>query len=330
MEEELLRVDQLTVQFKTYNGTVTAIDNLDLQLNTNETLGIVGESGSGKSVTSLSIMGLLDEDTSSVTGHAFFKGKDLINMPEKEKQHYRGNQLAMIFQEPMTSLNPLHKCGKQIMESVLIHEKISKEEAKAKAIDLLQLVGIPAPEQRFNEYPHQMSGGMRQRIMIAMALACDPQLLIADEPTTALDVTIQAQILELLKDLKEKLKMGIIMITHDLGVVSEVCDRVVVMYTGKIVEQGSIRDILDEPMHPYTEGLIAAIPKMQEQKEPLNSIDGVVPRLDDMPKGCSFHPRCPYAMDICKEKRPALSEAAEGRKVRCFKYSSAVEAEVSR
>lgn len=329
MEEELLRVEQLTVKFKTYNGTVTAIDNLDLQLNTNETLGIVGESGSGKSVTSLSIMGLLDGDTSSVTGQALFKGKDLINMPEKEKQHYRGNQLAMIFQEPMTSLNPLHKCGKQIMESMLIHEKISKEDAKAKAIELLELVGIPAPEQRFNEYPHQMSGGMRQRIMIAMALACDPQLLIADEPTTALDVTIQAQILELLKDLRGKLKMGIIMITHDLGVVSEVCDRVVVMYTGKIVEQGSIREILDEPKHPYTEGLIAAIPKMQTQKEPLNSIDGVVPRLDDMPKGCSFHPRCPYAMDICQEKRPALSKIAEGRKVRCFKYSAAEEAEVN-
>ncbi|GCF95341.1 peptide ABC transporter ATP-binding protein [Enterococcus florum] len=328
MGKELLNVEDLTVRFRTYNGEVTAIDNLALSLNENETLGIVGESGSGKSVTSLSIMGLLDEATSTISGKALFKGNDLLSMPEKEKQKYRGNQLAMIFQEPMTSLNPLHRCGKQIMESMLIHQKISKEDAKKKAIELLELVGIPAAEQRFNEYPHQMSGGMRQRVMIAMALACDPQLLIADEPTTALDVTIQAQILELLKDLRKKLGMGIIMITHDLGVVSEVCDRVIVMYTGKVVEQGAIREILDTPKHPYTEGLIAAIPKMQEQKEPLNSIDGIVPRLDDMPKGCSFHPRCPYAMDVCKEKRPALSDLENGRKVRCFKYSDAAEAEV--
>ena len=235
----------------------------------------------------------------------------------------------MIFQEPMTYLNPLHKCGNQIIESMLIHTDISKAEAKEKAIELLKLVGIPAPEQRFNEYPHQMSGGMRQRVMIAMALACDPQLLIADEPTTALDVTIQAQILEVLKELRDRLKMGIILITHDLGVVSEVCDRVIVMYTGKVVEQGLIREILDKPKHPYTEGLIAAIPNIQDEKGKLSSIEGMVPQLDNMPKGCSFHPRCPYAMAICKEKRPALTTDENGRKVRCFKYSMEEETEVT-
>lgn len=329
MEKELLRVEELTVKFRTYNGEVTAVNNLELLLNENETLGIVGESGSGKSVTSLSIMGLLDEATSTVTGKAVFRGTDLIAMKEKEKQHFRGNHLAMIFQEPMTSLNPLHKCGKQIIESMLIHTDISKTEAKEKAIDLLKLVGIPAPEQRFNEYPHQMSGGMRQRVMIAMALACDPQLLIADEPTTALDVTIQAQILEVLKELKERLKMGIILITHDLGVVSEICDRVIVMYTGKVVEQGLIREILDNPKHPYTEGLIAAIPNINDKKGKLSSIEGMVPQLSEMPKGCSFHPRCPYAMAICKEKRPAITTIENGRKVRCFKYSTEEETEVT-
>ncbi|MBO0451989.1 MULTISPECIES: ABC transporter ATP-binding protein [Enterococcus] len=329
MEKELLRVEELTVKFRTYNGEVTAVNNLDLLLNENETLGIVGESGSGKSVTSLSIMGLLEEATSRVSGKALFKGTDLIAMKEKEKQQYRGNQLAMIFQEPMTSLNPLHKCGSQIIESMRIHTDISKADAKEKAIELLKLVGIPAPEQRFNEYPHQMSGGMRQRVMIAMALACDPQLLIADEPTTALDVTIQAQILEVLKELRDRLKMGIILITHDLGVVSEVCDRVIVMYTGKVVEQGLIREILDNPKHPYTEGLIAAIPNILDEKGKLNSIEGMVPQLDNMPKGCSFHPRCPYAMAICKEKRPALTTGEDGRKVRCFKYSTEEETEVT-
>ncbi|MGM0167639.1 oligopeptide transport system ATP-binding protein [Enterococcus sp. AZ135] len=329
MEKELLRVEELTVKFRTYNGEVTAVNNLELLLNENETLGIVGESGSGKSVTSLSIMGLLEEATSTVSGKALFKGTDLIAMKEKEKQQYRGNQLAMIFQEPMTSLNPLHRCGKQIIESMRIHTDISKADAKDKAIELLKLVGIPAPEQRFNEYPHQMSGGMRQRVMIAMALACDPQLLIADEPTTALDVTIQAQILEVLKELRDRLKMGIILITHDLGVVSEVCDRVIVMYTGKVVEQGLIREILDNPKHPYTEGLIAAIPNIQDEKGKLSSIEGMVPQLDNMPKGCSFHPRCPYAMAICKEKRPALTTAENGRKVRCFKYSTEEETEVT-
>lgn len=329
MEKELLRVEELTVKFRTYNGEVTAVNNLELLLNENETLGIVGESGSGKSVTSLSIMGLLDEATSTVTGKALFKGNDLVAMKEKEKQHYRGNHLAMIFQEPMTSLNPLHKCGNQIIESMLIHTDISKADAKAKAIELLKIVGIPAPKQRFNEYPHQMSGGMRQRVMIAMALACDPQLLIADEPTTALDVTIQAQILEVLKELRDRLKMGIILITHDLGVVSEVCDRVIVMYTGKVVEQGLIREILDNPKHPYTEGLIAAIPNINDQKGELSSIDGMVPQLDEMPKGCSFHPRCPYAMAICKEKRPAITTIENDRKVRCFKYSTEEETEVT-
>jgi len=321
MEQQLLSVEDLNVTFRTSRGKAKAINHLSFHVNQGETLGIVGESGSGKSVTSLSIMGLLEERVTTIEGKALFEGEDLLSMPEKQKRKYRGNHMSMIFQEPMTSLNPLHTCGKQIMEPILLHQDLKKKEAGEKAMELLRLTGIPAPEQRFNEYPHQMSGGMRQRIMIAMALACDPKLLIADEPTTALDVTIQAQILELMKDLKSKLNMGIMMITHDLGVVSEMCDRVIVMYTGRVVEQGSIREIMDDPKHPYTEGLIAAIPQIGEAQEKLLSIKGMVPSLYDMPKGCCFNPRCPYASDKCREKRPALVELEGGRQVRCFKYS---------
>ncbi|MGL6199272.1 MAG: ABC transporter ATP-binding protein [Lachnospiraceae bacterium] len=322
MDKQLLSVDDLRVTFRTPRGNVKAVNELSFYVNKDETLGIVGESGSGKSVTSLSIMGLLNEKTTLVEGKIDFEGEDLLSMSEKKKQTLRGNHISMIFQEPMTSLNPIHKCGNQIMEPILLHQKIKKKEAKERALELLNLIGIPAPEQRFNEYPHQMSGGMRQRIMIAMALACNPKLLIADEPTTALDVTIQAQILELMKDIKKDRNMGIMMITHDLGVVSEMCDRVIVMYTGHVVEQGSIRDIIDSPKHPYTEGLIEAIPKIGDTKEELKSIKGMVPGFDAMPEGCSFHPRCPYAMERCTKAMPELIQLENGQQVRCFKYST--------
>ena len=321
MKEQLLLVEKLNVTFRTSRGNMHAVQDLSFHVDEKETLGIVGESGSGKSVTSLSIMGLLPEKITDITGEALFENVDLLAMTERQKRTYRGNHMSMIFQEPMTSLNPLHTCGKQIMEPILIHQKVSKAEAKERAIELLKLTGIPAPEQRFNEYPHQMSGGMRQRIMIAMALACDPKLLIADEPTTALDVTIQAQILELLKQLKKTQNMGIIMITHDLGIVSEMCDRVIVMYTGQVVEQGPIRDIMEHPLHPYTQGLIAAIPQIGEVKEKLQNIKGMVPSLDRMPEGCSFHPRCPYAMEVCKKQRPELISVEGTRQVRCFKHA---------
>lgn len=325
MEKGLLSVEDLDVTFRTARGNAQAVNHLSFQVNQGETLGIVGESGSGKSVTSLSIMGLLPENITTIEGKAVFEGEDLITMPEKRKQSYRGNHISMIFQEPMTSLNPLHTCGKQIMEPILLHQDLRKKEARVKALELLKLIGIPAPEQRFNEYPHQMSGGMRQRIMIAMALACDPKLLIADEPTTALDVTIQAQILELMKELKKKLNMGIMMITHDLGVVSEMCDRVIVMYAGRIVEQGAIREIMEHPRHPYTEGLIAAIPQIGGAQEKLQSIKGMVPSLYDMPVGCSFHPRCPYADGRCRETQPEIVYLKNGHQVRCFKYTDSEE-----
>ncbi len=328
--EELLQVKGLNVSFGNKKRKTHVVKDLSFSLEQGETLGIVGESGSGKSVSSLSIMGLHPENSTFETGEILFEGKNLLAMPERERRHYRGNEMAMIFQEPMTSLNPIHTCGKQIMEPILLHQNVTKAEAKAKALDLLKLVGIPAPEQRFNEYPHQMSGGMRQRIMIAMALGCDPKLLIADEPTTALDVTIQAQIMELMKELKQKLNMGIIMITHDLGIVSEMCDRVIVLYTGQILEHAPIRDIMERPMHPYTEGLIEAIPQIGEQKEKLKNIEGMVPPLNDLPKGCTFCPRCPYAMDVCHEKRPALVTMEDGRQVRCFKYSQQAEAAVEK
>ena len=251
---------------------------------------------------------------------AWIKKKDLLALPAKDMVGIRGNDISMIFQEPMTSLNPIKTCGKQIMEPMFLHTSISKEEAKAKAVELLRLCGIPDPEQRFHEYPHQMSGGMRQRIMIAMALACNPKLLIADEPTTALDVTIQAQILELMKKLKDSHDMGIILITHDLGIVADFCDRVLIFYTGQIVESAPVRDLFREPLHPYTKGLIRALPKISEQTDRLEAIEGMVPDADQMPEGCHFHPRCPYATDRCRKEAPALTQTPDGRCVRCFLY----------
>ena len=316
---ELLEIKHLNVVFSNGGRSVEAISDLSLSLGRRETLGIVGESGSGKSVTSLATMRLLPKATAHVKGQILFEGRDLLQLPEREMQQIRGNKIAMIFQEPMTSLNPIHPVGKQIAESVLLHSKATKKEAMARALQLLELCGIPDPEQRMKEYPHQLSGGMRQRVMIAIALACDPELLIADEPTTALDVTIQAQILQLMKDLKKDRDMSIIMITHDMGIVYDFCDRVVVVYTGEVVESAPVKALFQEPLHPYTEGLIGALPRLGRPTERLEAIEGMVPDAGEMPQGCHFHPRCKYATDRCRREHPPLTTLPDGRQVRCFR-----------
>lgn len=317
--EELLQVEHLSVEFTGGEQTVRVIDDLSFSLDKGETLGIVGESGSGKSVTSLAIMGLLPSNTAHVTGNVFLQGEDLLALSAKKMQDIRGSRLSMIFQEPMTSLNPIQTCGKQIMEVMFLHQKLTHKQAREKAIDLLRLCGIPDPQQRFREYPHQMSGGMRQRVMIAMALACQPELLIADEPTTALDVTIQAQILELMKEIKHKQSMSIIMITHDLGIVADFCDRVLIFYTGQVVESAPVSQLFSQPLHPYTQGLIRALPKISDRVDRLEAIEGMVPDANEMPVGCHFHPRCPYATARCRQEAPPLAELEDGRCVRCFK-----------
>ena len=317
--EKLLEIKELNVSFANGADWVQVISGISLDLNANESLGIVGESGSGKSVTSLAAMRLLPPKMAKVEGEILFGEQNLLKASEKDMQSIRGNRIAMIFQEPMTSLNPLHTCGKQIAESVLLHTKKTKKEALARAEELLELCGIPDPKQRMKEYPHQLSGGMRQRIMIAIALACDPDLLIADEPTTALDVTIQAQILELLKSLRKQRNMGIIMITHDLGIVYDFCDRVVVVYTGQVVEVSPVKALFENPLHPYTEGLIAAIPQLGQETDRLEAIEGMVPDIGKMPNGCHFHPRCKYATEQCKSEEPQLLTVADGRQVRCHR-----------
>ena len=316
----LLDVKDLTVCFGDKKHSVGVVRNLSFSLGEGEALGIVGESGSGKSVTSLAVMRLLNRETSIVTGEVWFEGRDLLQISEKEMRSVRGDQITMIFQEPMTSLNPIQTCGKQIMEPMFLHTHITKKDAKDKAIGLLRLCGIPEPEQRFNEYPHQMSGGMRQRVMIAMSLACDPQLLIADEPTTALDVTIQAQILELMKSIKAQTNMSVIMITHDLGIVADFCSRVLIFYAGQIVENTPVEKLMSNPLHPYTQGLLKALPKLHEETDRLETIEGMVPDADDMPEGCHFHPRCPSASKRCKKECPDLFEMGGGQAVRCFLY----------
>lgn len=318
--EKLLEIEHLSVTFGNRDKNTSVIEDLNLFMQKGETLGVVGESGSGKSVTSLSIMGLHSEANTTVKGRILFEGIDLLSLSAKEMQQIRGNKIAMIFQEPMTSLNPILTCGRQIMEPLLLHTKITKQEAKKRAVELLTLCGIPAPEQRFHEYPHQMSGGMRQRIMIAMALACNPQLLIADEPTTALDVTVQAQILELMKELKNKINMSILMITHDLGIVVDSCDRVIIMYAGQIVESAPVKELFSKPCHPYTKGLIQAIPRLDQKKDRLEAIDGMVPDADKMPTGCRFNPRCPHAWERCRQEMPQLCTIDKNRSVRCFLF----------
>jgi oligopeptide/dipeptide ABC transporter ATP-binding protein len=279
----------------------------------------VGESGSGKSVTSLSIMRLIPNPPGKTTaGRIMFLGRDLLKLPDDDMRSIRGNEIAMIFQEPMTSLNPIHTCGRQIMEPLLVHKNYSKKAARERALELLTMVGIPIPAQRLKEFPHQLSGGMRQRVMIAMALACQPKLLIADEPTTALDVTIQAQILQLMKNLREEINSAIIMITHDLGVIAEMCQRVVVMYAGQVVEISPLAELFARPYHPYSEGLLLSIPEISKVKRRLFSIEGTVPNPFDMPEGCSFAPRCVYAEEQCRSQSPELTEYPGGRAVRCL------------
>ena len=318
----MLEIKNLTTEFKQKKGTTKAVNNVSFHVNQGEILAIVGESGSGKSVTSLSIMGLTN---GKVSGEILFKGEDLSKKSRKEMQKIRGDQISMIFQEPMTSLNPVKRIKDQLMETIMAHMDLSKEDALKRAIEMLGLVGIPSPEKRAYDFPHQMSGGMRQRVMIAMALSCHPELLIADEPTTALDVTIQAQIMELLYGLREKLNMAVMLITHDLGVVAESADRVIVMYCGKIVEEALVDDLFTEPKHPYTRGLLNSIPRIDDDQERLYMIEGMVPNPLNMPKGCSFSDRCDQCMAICKEKMPALV-SENGRAVRCFLYHNEEEA----
>ncbi|MBW7572223.1 ABC transporter ATP-binding protein [Caproiciproducens faecalis] len=318
----LLEVNHLKTEFQLKHGTVKAVDDISFSLNKGEILAIVGESGSGKSVTSLSVMGLVQEPGEVTGGEILFKGEDLLKKNKSEMQAIRGDQISMIFQEPMTSLNPVYRIKDQIMESIMTHMKLSKKEAWERAVHMLDIVGIPSPAERAKDYPHQMSGGMRQRVMTAMALSCRPELLIADEPTTALDVTIQAQILDLLYHMREKFNMAVLLITHDLGVVSEAADRVIVMYCGKIVEEADVRTLFEETMHPYTLGLLRSIPRLEdESEEPLYMIKGMVPNPLKMPTGCAFSDRCDKCMDRCRREMPELIER-NGHKVRCFLYEN--------
>ena len=322
MADKLLDVRGLKTYFYTEDGVVPAVDGVDFSINKGETLGIVGESGCGKSVTSLSIMRLIPDPPGKVVdGEILFEGSDLLKKSEAEMRKIRGNEISMIFQEPMTSLNPVFTIGNQIMEAIMLHQKLDKTAARKKAIEMLHLVGIPSPERRVDEYPHQLSGGMRQRVMIAMALSCNPRLLIADEPTTALDVTIQAQILDLMRHLRDEFGTSIMLITHDLGVIAELAERVVVMYAGKIVERADVKSLFGDPMHPYTLGLLGSIPKLTEQQDRLQVIDGVVPDPAFMPKGCRFHPRCQEAREICKVEEPELIHHKPGHEVACWKYT---------
>ncbi|KYD10664.1 ABC transporter ATP-binding protein [Heyndrickxia sporothermodurans] len=316
----LLEVKDLHVSFGTYAGEVQAVRGVSFEVKQGEAIAIVGESGCGKSVTAKSIMKLLSTPPAKYkSGSILFNGQDLIPKNEREMQRIRGNDISMIFQDPMTSLNPTSKVGSQIMEAVLQHNKVSRKEAWTVAKEMLELVGIPQPEKRLDQYPHEFSGGMRQRAMIAMALACRPKLLIADEPTTALDVTIQAQILELMKGLQQKTETSIILITHDLGVVAEMCDRVIVMYAGKVVETGTVEEIFEKPQHPYTKGLLKSVPRLDMNKnEPLAPIIGTPPDLLEPPKGCSFYARCESAMRICKDYSPELEEVAKGQTAACW------------
>jgi peptide/nickel transport system ATP-binding protein len=317
MTEPLLELKRLAVSFATDDGTVRAVDGIDLALQRGRTLGLVGESGCGKSVTSLAVMGLLPPENSKVSGEVHFEGRDLLKIPRTELRDLRGARLAMIFQEPMTSLNPSYTIGNQIVEAIRRHQGLNAAEARVRAIEMLRLVRIPSPEKRIDDYPHKLSGGMRQRAMIAMALACGPQLLIADEPTTALDVTIQAQILDLMRGLRRDTGTAIILITHDLGVVAEMADDVAVMYAGQIVERAPVESLFTRPEHPYTVGLLGSIPKLDQKRESLPSIEGRVPDMAHPPEGCRFAARCPFVEPACRESAPPLVEVAPGHLSRC-------------
>lgn len=322
-EQPILEVKDLQTSFFTDKFEVKAVDGVNFAVPKGKTLGIVGESGSGKSITALSILRLIQHPGKIIGGEVQFKGENLLDKSEAQMRKIRGNEISMIFQEPMTSLNPVYTVGQQISESFMIHQNMSKKEAMLRSAEMLELVGIPSPKQRVKQYPHELSGGMRQRVMIAIALACDPDLLIADEPTTALDVTIQAQILELMKDLQDRLGMSIIMITHDLGVVAETCDYVAVMYMGKVVEYAKVRDVFKAPKHPYTVGLLNSLPRhdVDLEDEELRVIEGSVPSPDNMPPGCRFAPRCPHASQICRDRLPDLEESDNGNQIRCWIYT---------
>ncbi|TLS38645.1 ABC transporter ATP-binding protein [Pseudalkalibacillus caeni] len=321
-DQDVLVVKNLKTHFFTEDKVTKAVDGVDFKVKRGETLGIVGESGCGKSMTSLSIMRLVPSPPGKIVdGEILFKGENLLDKSEEEMRKVRGNEISMIFQEPMTSLNPVYTVGEQIAEAIRIHQNAGKKEAWNKAVDMLKLVGMPSPEKRAKQEPHELSGGMRQRVMIAIALACNPELLIADEPTTALDVTIQAQILDLLKKLQNELGTAIVMITHDLGVVAETCDKVAVMYAGKVVEYTDVDSLFENPKHPYTEGLLNSIPKLDEDVEELQAIRGSVPSPSDLPKGCLFAPRCPYARELCHQSLPDLTEMDGEIKVRCWMHT---------
>ena len=317
--DSLLSVKDLQVQFQTKKGINTAVDGISFSIGKGEILGIVGESGCGKSVSSMSILRLLGTNAKISQGSIKLGDKELLSLSEDEMCKIRGNEIAMIFQDPMTALNPIMTIGDQLIEPLVIHQGYKKKDAWKEAVEVLKKVGIAAPEKRMKEYPHQLSGGMRQRIMIAMAVSCAPKLLIADEPTTALDVTIQAQILELMLELREKMDTAIMLITHDMGVVAETADNILVLYAGKVVEYGSVKDIFNDPKHPYTQGLLSSIPPLTEDVDELNTIEGTVPAPGQMPAGCRFSPRCPYATERCRMEQPGIYHAGNAM-VSCFKY----------
>ncbi|AQS57477.1 ABC transporter ATP-binding protein [Novibacillus thermophilus] len=319
MSEPILRVNRLHTQFSTDKGVIPAVNGIDFSLYKGEIVGLVGESGCGKSVTSLSVLKLIPQPPGKISADKMeFKSEDLIHATERRMRQLRGNDISMIFQDPMSSLNPTFTIGHQISEVIRIHKKASRKEALRQSVEMLSKVGIPRAERTVKDYPHQLSGGMRQRVMIAMAMACQPELLIADEPTTALDVTIQAQILNLMKQLNQEQGTAILLITHDLGVVAEVCERVLVMYAGKVVEEGDVRSILKDPQHPYTQGLIASVPKRKERSQRLYSIPGTVPKPGSLKRGCAFAPRCTFAFDSCWKEAPELYPLGNGRRSRCL------------
>ena len=324
-EEYLVDIKNERLSFFTPAGEVKALNDVSIHLKEGEVLGIVGESGSGKSVTAYSLMGLTAHPGKLIGGTLQFNGHEIEDMSEKEMRKIRGKEISIIFQDPMTSLNPVYTIGNQITEVIRLHTDKDKKQAYARAKELLELVGINEPEKRLKQYPHELSGGMRQRVMIAMALACQPQILIADEPTTALDVTIQAQILDLIRGLNEQMNTSVLFITHDLGVVSELCDTVIVMYTGRIVEKAPVRELFSDPKHPYAVGLMSAIPRITKDRPPLETIEGVVPNPTEQISGCSFWPRCPHATEQCKQGEPPVVQLSEERQVRCWLYADAAE-----
>lgn len=326
----ILSVKRLKTYFYTEDGIVKAVDGVDFDVYQGETLGIVGESGCGKSVTALSILRILDEKGKIVDGQVLLDGVDLTKIDEQEMRKIRGKDIAIIFQEPMVALNPVFTIGEQIMEAIMLHQRLDEKNARAMAIDLLRKVGIPEPEKRVDQYPHELSGGMRQRAMIAMALSCKPKVLIADEPTTALDVTIQAQIMELMKQLQKEYGMAIMLITHDLGLIAENADRVVVMYAGKVVEYADVRTLFNDPKHPYTWGLLHAIPRLDIEQTRLYNIPGVVPDPLHFPPGCKFHPRCEFREERCTREEPELVEVGENHTVRCFFWQKVDEAKMKK